>query len=244
MARAAEVLEPSVVLIENVPTVQHDVEKVVDVTIAALVAAGFAVTERIIDLAALGAPQRRRRHAILAIRGLASDADAVLDGLEVRCESHPARTVRWAIGDLVKVKSVELFDTPSVASPDNARRIQYLFKEDKYDLPNAQRPLCHHSDHSYRSMYGRLAWNQPAQTVTTGFGSMGQGRYVHPAQQRTITPHEACRLQMLPDFVDFSNVKTRGALAQLIGNTVPAVLGIAIGEKVMPALAKSRGWQK
>ena len=91
-------------------------------------------------------------------------------------------------------------------------------------------------------MYGRLAWNQPAQTVTTGFGSMGQGRYVHPARQRTITPHEASRLQMLPDFMDFSTVSKRKALAQLIGNTVPTALGIAIGEKVMPALAKKRGW--
>jgi len=244
MARAAEVLQPSAVLIENVPTVQHDIDNVVDLTIAALLSAGFAVAERIIDLAALGAPQRRRRHVILALRGRTSSADEVLDGLQVRCEKHPERTVRWAIGDLVKVKSDEIFDTPGRASPANMARIQYLFDEDKYDLPNSRRPLCHQSDHSYRSMYGRLAWDQPAQTVTTGFGSMGQGRYVHPARQRTITPHEASRLQMLPDFMDFSPVTKRGALARLIGNTVPAVLGIAIGDKIMPAIAKQRGWSK
>jgi DNA mismatch endonuclease (patch repair protein) len=85
-------------------------------------------------------------------------------------------------------------------------------------------------------MYGRLAWDEPAQTVTTGFGSMGQGRYVHPARKRTLTPHEAARLQMLPDFYDFDGVQTRTALATMIGNAVPPVLAMAIGEALLPAL--------
>jgi DNA (cytosine-5)-methyltransferase 1 len=108
----------------------------------------------------------------------------------------------------------------------------WLIEHDEHDLPNALRPPCHQSEHSYRSMYGRLRWDQPAQTVTTGFGSMGQGRFVHPATARTITAHEAARLQTIPDFFDFSLARTRGSLARLIGNAVPPGLPAAILEAV------------
>lgn len=243
MARAAEVLRPQVVLIENVPTVQHDVERVVELTKAALVLAGYALAEAVLDLSVLGAPQRRHRHVILALGDRRRNPKTVLDSLECRCDDHPERSVEWAIGDLRRAKRDGLFTRPSASNQDNAERIRYLFAEHVYDLPNELRPVCHQSDHSYVSMYGRLKWSEPAQTVTTGFGSMGQGRYVHPSQRRTLTPHEAARLQMLPDWMEFDSVKTRVSLAQLIGNAVPPVLGIAIGEKVLPALARKHGWK-
>jgi len=243
MARAAEVLRPEIVLIENVPTVQHDVEQVVESTKDALERAQYVVGEAVIDLSVLGAPQRRHRHVILALRDRRRNPQSVLESLEHRCNDHPQRTVGWAIADLRRAKQNGLFTRPSASSSANAARIRYLFENHVYELPNEERPACHQSDHSYRSMYGRLKWSEPAQTVTTGFGSMGQGRYVHPSQRRTITPHEAARLQMLPDWMEFKSVKTRVSLSQLIGNAVPPVLGIAIGEKVLPALARKRGWE-
>jgi DNA (cytosine-5)-methyltransferase 1 len=232
-----------VVLIENVPTVQHDVEQVVELTKRALKRGGYAIGEAVLDLSRLGAPQRRRRHVILALRDRRRNPQALLNDLDYRCSKHQERSVRWAIGDLLTAKGNGLFTTASTPTPENGRRIEYLFDNREYDLPNTERPICHQSDHSYLSMYGRLTWTEPAQTVTTGFGSMGQGRYVHPSRRRTITPHEAARLQMLPDFMDFTTVKTRSSLAKLIGNAVPPVLGIAIGEIVLPALARKRGWE-
>jgi DNA (cytosine-5)-methyltransferase 1 len=56
---------------------------------------------------------------------------------------------------------------------------------------------------------------------------MGQGRYVHPRECRTLTPHEAARLQLIPDFFDFSPVASRGAWAQMIGNAAPMKLSYA-----------------
>ena len=70
-------------------------------------------------------------------------------------------------------------------------------------------------------MYGRMFWDKPAQTLTSGFGSMGQGRYVHPKKRRLITPHEAARLQGIPDFFDFGSVSTLSALREMIANAVP-----------------------
>lgn len=236
MARAAEVLEPTIVLIENVPTVKHDVEKVVEATVQRLRACSYAVAEAVIDISRLGAPQRRRRHVVLASRDSRVDVDTIVREIGQRCPDHPARSVRWAIADLARVKAKRMLDSASVPTKKNVKRIAWLFDKDEYDLPNRLRPKCHRSDHSYTSMYGRLKWKEPAQTVTTGFGSMGQGRYVHPSNRRTISPHEAARLQMLPDFWDFSSVTKRGALAKLIGNAVPPVLASALLEPALRSL--------
>lgn len=127
-----------------------------------------------------------------------------------------------------------MFDSASRPNEVNAGRIAWLFSRGKYDLPNDRRPKCHQSgDHSYRSMYGRLRWDAPAQTVTSGFGSMGQGRYVHPKKRRTLTPHEAARLQCLPDFMAFEGVTRRTALAEMIGNVAPPLLAVALVEALV-----------
>jgi DNA (cytosine-5)-methyltransferase 1 len=240
VARAAQIFEPSLVIIENVPMVTRDVENVLDVARHGLAQAGYRVADRVVDLTLLGVPQRRRRHVLVATRPPASAPGPILDSLEPRCPRHRTRSVRWAIRDLVDTRSDGLLDSASVPSKDNVKRMRWLFDHGEYDLPNRLRPPCHRSEHSYVSMYGRLEWDEPAQTVTTGFGSMGQGRYVHPTRQRTLTPHEAARLQMLPDFWDFSAARSRGALARLIGNTVPPPLASAIAERVLPDLLLAR----
>ena len=85
-------------------------------------------------------------------------------------------------------------------------------------------------------MYGRLNWQLPAQTITSGFGSIGQGRYMHPSLARALTPHEAARIQGFPDYFDFSAVVKRAGLATMIGNAVPPALSRAICQIVLPVL--------
>ena len=102
--------------------------------------------------------------------------------------------------------------------------MKWLLENDAYDLPNRLRPPCHQGDHSYVSMYGRLKWGEPAQTITSGFGSLGQGRFMHPSIPRTLTPHEAARLQGFPDYFTFDSAVNRTQLAIIIGNAVPPLL--------------------
>ena len=234
MARASEVLNPSAIIVENVPTVTYDVRRAVHQTIETLDGIGYAIGQGIVDLSKLGVPQRRRRHVIVALRDCDVEPQDVIDSLKEPICEHIPRTVRWAISDLENVSKSELFDTASKPYPVNQSRIDWLVDNDKIDLPNELRPPCHRSDHSYTAMYGRMAWDSPAQTVTTGFNCMGQGRYVHPSQRRVITPHEAARLQMLPDFVDFASVPARKHLAKLIGNSVPPPLSYAIAKSIIP----------
>ena len=236
MARAAQVLRPSAIIIENVPTVTYDVQKAVHRAIDCLESLEYTVGAGVVDLSNLGVPQRRRRHIIVALQDCELDAQELVDSLKSPICGHVPMTVRWAIGDLEDHVEANIFDSASTPYPINQSRIDWLSTTTRTDLPNELRPPCHRSDHSYTAMYGRMAWDLPAQTVTTGFNCMGQGRYVHPSRRRVITPHEAARLQTLPDFVNFSSVPARKHLAKLIGNSVPPLLSFAIGKTVIPLL--------
>jgi len=235
MARAAEILEPSVVVIENVPGVTHDKSRVVDRAVEHLEALGFDVAHQIVSLESVGVPQRRRRHTLLGLTGLSVSAAGILADLG---SDSVSRDLRWAIGDLTG-RRPSPFDVPSKTSSENARRIAYLHTRDVDDLPNSLRPPCHQGDHTYRSMYGRMRWDEPAQTITTGFGSMGQGRYVHPSERRTLTPHEAARIQFFPDWFDFTAggfEMRRRVWATMIGNAVPPKLTMELGRLLIPHL--------
>jgi len=240
MARAAEVLLPNLVVIENVTAVQWDEGGVVSQTSDALIGCGYEVAGKVLDLRRIGVPQRRKRFVLVASRLLSIDPSKILARLATSMPNHPDRNLRWAIGDL-SLDREGIFDTPSRISDDNAARIDVLFDRKLYDLPNKHRPECHQDgDHSYVSMYGRLRWTRPGQTITTGFGSMGQGRYVHPQRKRTLTPHEAARLQTFPDWFDFGEKTRRGVLATVIGNAVPPLLTVELGRMVIPKLRAAR----
>ena len=225
MARAAEVLQPAFVLIENVPSVRRDKQGVVAKVVAHL-AEDYAVADRVLDLCKLSLAQRRKRHVLLAARcDTRIDPVKILD--EVGLTADP-RDVRWAIADLLAADTKSAYDTPPKSSLENQRRMAWLLAHDAYDLPNALRPRCHRTAHSYKSMYGRLRWDGPAQTITSGFSSIGQGRYMHPELARALTAHEAARIQGFPDYFQFDDSLTRGQLATMIGNAVPPVLSRAI----------------
>jgi DNA (cytosine-5)-methyltransferase 1 len=223
VVRFVELFEPSFVLIENVPAIRHDRLRSIATARIELTRLGYQTTEGVLDASELGVPQRRRRYFLFASR---KNVHALAD--VVPALSMDERTLRWAIEDLRAKKGREAFDTASVPTPSNRQRIDYLFEHDLYDLPDSQRPDCHSDGgHTYRAVYGRLQWNTPAPTLTTGFGCMGQGRFVHPSSRRTLTPHEAARLQFFPDFFRFGDLK-RTDYQQLIGNAVPSKLAYAV----------------
>lgn len=223
-ARFAEVVRPRRIVVENVPGVAHDRGDVVGEASDCLRRCGYEVSTAVLRASDYGAPQMRRRHVLLASLDAAIPFD-VLDGL--RCDP---RSVMWAIDDLQDLESSEVFDSSARHSDTNRRRIAYLFENELHDLPNAQRPDCHRlKPHSYTAVYGRMWPDRPAPTITAGFGSTGQGRFVHPNRPRTLTPHEAARVQGFPDFFDFSPCRGRRALQQMIGNAVPSHLAYALG---------------
>ena len=226
MVRAAEVLEPSRVILENVPGALSDRAQVVQQSARELERLGYSTSLAVVDALAYGVPQRRKRLLLLASSTSAPGPRLVAaTGLA----GAGVRDVAWAIADLEDRHSADLLDQTAASADATRARIDYLFENELFELPNAERPACHSKGgHSYRSIYGRLRWDEPAQTVTTGFYSMCMGRYVHPSRRRTLTAREAARLQSFPDFFRFSSVEKRGELARLIGNAVPMKIPYSI----------------
>jgi DNA (cytosine-5)-methyltransferase 1 len=231
MARAAAIFQPAFVVVENVPAILHDHGNAVSRVKLTLTEIGYEVADEVISLEKLGVPQRRKRHILLASLTRKVNPGSLLRNLT--CRVFARRDLRWAIGDLASLDDRSGIDRIPIASYDNLCRMQWLLDNEEYDLPNSLRPRCHHGEHSYRSMYGRLKWDEPAQTITSGFGSIGQGRYMHPEEARALTAHEAARIQGLPDYFDLKSAVRRSSLATMIGNAVPPQLGSELARAVL-----------
>lgn len=67
--------------------------------------------------------------------------------------------------------------------------------------------------------YGRLCWDEQAPTITTRFDTPAGGRFIHPTENRTLSPREAARIQSFPDNFIFYGNKT--SICKQIGNAVP-----------------------
>lgn len=228
------------IIIENVPTVLNSHSNVVSTAVGLLKSAGYGVSMGVLRADELGSAQRRNRHFLLAVRNRKLDDKYLAEAAAGFMESP--LPLSWAIGDLLNIESPHLVDTSPTLTTVNSERIDYLFDNELYDLPDAQRPDCHKNGTTYTAVYGRLHWDKSAPTITTGFGTPGQGRYVHPLKRRLITPHEAARLQGFPDWFDFAPpgiAVKRKHLHKWIGDAVHPILGYTMGLCAAAALLES-----
>lgn len=218
MARFARVFRPRHLIIENVQGVAHDRGGIMGRTRDALHALGYATDTGIVRGEQLGVPQTRHRIFLVASLDRVPD---VKRWTEIHAIERP-RTFDWAQIGLVAIGGP--LDLVTRFEARTLRRIEWLFANDAHDLPNRWRPECHRNgDHTYKAVYGRIHGSRPAPTITTGFTVMGQGRFVHPHERRTLTPREGARLQFFPSWFSFGEDPrmTRGQLVSLIGNAVP-----------------------
>lgn len=81
--------------------------------------------------------------------------------------------------------------------------------------------------------YGRLRPDQPAYTIATYYNRPGNGTNIHPNEDRTLSHREAARLQSYPDSYVF--VGGEGSIRKQIGNSVPPLLGYAVGKAIAEA---------
>lgn len=211
--RFVELCKPQFVIIENVLNIKHDSDNVLTESADFLEGIGYTVENLVVKTVEYGIAQKRVRHIQVAS----------LKQLDLSLVVYESKSVLSdVIADIIDncEHSKNTFDTPSKTK--HTERIDYLFDNDVYDLPNDLRPDCHkHKNHTYPTSYGRLKWDKPSTTITRGFSTMGQGRFVHPLRRRTLTPHEAARIQGFPDFFSFTEYKTRGNLHLMIANAVP-----------------------
>jgi Site-specific DNA methylase len=89
------------------------------------------------------------------------------------------------------------------------------------DLDKQYQLRCHARCDGFRDVYGRMAWNDVAPTITSGCINPSRGRFLHPEHDRAITLREAALLQTFPLDYLFSLRRGRYAAAALIGNALP-----------------------
>ena len=236
MDRIAEV-EPEIVSMENVPRLKSfDGGRVFRHFLERLRAARYEVTEKSVNAADYGVPQNRRRLVVLASR---------LGPIALAATCQPERrTVRDAIAHLPPIGAGEAAPNDPVhrapnLSPLNLRRIRAA-KPGKPWSEWEDTTLvakCHRrkSGTTYRNVYGRMEWDRPSPTLTTGCFSFGRGRFGHPEQDRAISLREAALLQSFPSQYRFTKPGAEASFTHLgrhIGNAVPVALAAAIGRTI------------
>ncbi len=86
--------------------------------------------------------------------------------------------------------------------------------ESGYTLP------CHDNGYEgHKDVYGRMKFDSPANTITTGCTNPSKGRFVHPTEHHGITARHCARFQTFPDNFIFEG--GLGHAGRQIGNAVP-----------------------
>ena len=82
----------------------------------------------------------------------------------------------------------------------------------------------------------RIYPDRPSGTVLVGSKAGGGRPFIHPYIPRHLTVREAARLQSFPDWYEFVGSDTWNYRA--VGNAVPPLLAMAVGEQINKALKK------
>ena len=219
-------LKAPIVVIENVPGVVRDKSGVVQAAEKLFLESGYFVTKGTLAAHQLGWPQTRKRFFMVAVRGV----QPVSIDSQAAASHQEGLSLRWALQNLVE-DAHPILDGKPAYSAENVERMQFLVdNQSDQDLPLSRRPKSHQQGTSYKSVYGRMNWDEPAPTITTGFSTPGRGRFTHPDEGRTLTVREAARVQGFPDSYFSREVlndlqPNRSQLAKWVGDAVPPRLG-------------------
>lgn len=207
-------LKPKAVMLENVPALMAD-NRLHRLT-ANLSLLGYRCSVKVFDAADFGVPQRRKR--MIMVAGRRQDI-SLAEGDGKR------RTVRQTIGKLPPAgKSGDpLHDLPERRDERIRALIRRIPKDggSRTDLSSHDQLACHDRCDGFHDVYGRMAWDSVAPTITSGCVNPSKGRFLHPTADRAITLREAALLQGFPPDYDFSLRRGKYLAAEMIGNALP-----------------------
>ncbi|MFN8263250.1 MAG: DNA cytosine methyltransferase [Chitinophagales bacterium] len=231
-------VNPEIISMENVPLLMKFNEgKVFNDFVKRLERKKYFVSYYLVNAQDYGVPQRRKRLILFGSK------HGKIELVEKTIKDNNYVTVKDAIGHLPFVEDGishpdDLLHRARKLSDLNKKRIQATSEGGFWrDWDESLKLECHkkESGKSFRSMYGRMKWNEVAPTMTTYCTGLGNGRFGHPEQDRAITLREAAIIQSFPeDYKFFNPEETFSAqiIARHIGNAVPVGLGIAVAKSI------------
>jgi DNA (cytosine-5)-methyltransferase 1 len=204
--------------------------------------AGYAnVEHRLLDAAAYGVPQRRRRFLLIANRTghVIPWPKQKFFGTPEEWQK-PFRTVGTAIADLAEDASYtrHTCHVPMQHKPLQVERYKLIPEGGKLDveaLPTALKQ-GYRTDvvKNFSHVFKRLHRNKPSLTLVPGHNAFP----IHPWLNRALTVREAARLQTFPDEIEFRGSREDQCLQ--VGNSFPPLLAELIANNLIKA--ESNGW--
>lgn len=240
-----EYVQPDIVSMENVP--QMIKEEVFKKFLNTLEKNHYSIDYKVVYAPEYGVPQKRKRLLLLASKL------GEIKLLPPQFDKNNYPTLRETIASLPKLKAggtdpKDPLHRSRNISELNMRRI----KQSKpggtwrdWDEELLLEAYKKKSGASFGSVYGRLEWDKPANTITTQFPGIGNGRFGHPEQDRALSLREGAMLQTFPRDYLFTKPELGGEypIAQValqIGNAVPPKLGEVIGKSILKHLEKTK----
>lgn len=213
--RFVEFLMPITIMLENVPALAEYTEFKRAVTY--LKRLGYIINYTNVNVARYDVPQRRKRLVLVG---------SLLGAIEPAIGNNHITTVRDAIGNMPLPQDSN--DPLHQMFPRHTVRIQEQIRltphdgGSRLDLPEEYILPCHRKEGiGFKDVYGRLAWDKVASTITGGCLNPSKGRFLHPEQDRCISAREAAMLQTFPKEYVFPINLPRSAIALMIGNALP-----------------------
>lgn len=228
-------LKPLTVMMENVPGISdyYLFKKVMN----KLEKLGYYIKSYIINVKDYGVPQRRRRLVLLG---------SVFDELRIAEPTYEKVTVRKIFEDIKNNQSInDPLQNMTVRHSDRIKKIISLIPKNggsRRDIPKEFELECHKKDNiGFNDIYGRLRWDDYSSTITGGCLNPSKGRFLHPEENRVITPREAALLQTFSsDYLFPSNI-SKTSLAALIGNALPPKFSYMQSKTIIEHLDKFLG---
>ena len=245
-------LEPSFILMENVPGMSTGVGKEIFKNVVKELEENYHVEYATLNAADFGVPQIRKRLVLHGIRndvydnlGLDKEKQKILPKSTHSKEKKKGYrkwvTVRKAIFDLPILGAGESYDDGIIKnhkarslSETNIERLQEirLHGGNREMISEELQLECHKKENvSYTDTYGIIDPDKPAPTITSGCTIISKGRYCHPTQNRGLSIREAASLQSFDDKFEFQG--NMGEMSLQIGNAVPPKLAQASGKVII-----------
>ncbi len=235
-SRLVESMQPTFVLIENVPGMARvQGFSTYRRFLKTLKSNDYRYDWKVLDAKHFGVPQNRRRLVLIANKKGPITLPQPTFGENLR----PFSTVRETIDHFPQIGAGETHThvpnhVAASVSPLNLNRLRKTPHDggDRRAWPQSIWLNCHKGPYSgHTDAYGRLSWDKPAPTLTGRCNSLSNGRYGHPDQDRAISLREAASLQSFPkNYIFFGSNKH---IAMQIGNAVPVKLAKRLGEHIL-----------